>query len=156
MPSISPRMVGVYLVLFWIQCVVGIGINLYNQIWIWQQADINIAETILQVILISGAVGIGAATNSLVVVLTAEGTMALAEWVRKKQFKEGVEVGKKEGIEQGIEQGLEKGIEQGIEQGKEMGRSEERKRISAMLRALGEEYDIPEDKLTIKDEDEND
>ena len=140
MPSISPRMVGVYLVLFWVQCVVGIGINLYNQIWIWQQADINIAETILQVILISGAVGIGAATNSLVVVLTAEGSMALAEWVRKKQFKEGVEVGKK----------------QGIEQGKEMGRYEERKRISAMLRALGEEYDIPEDKLTIKDEDEND
>ena len=140
MPSISPRMVGVYLVLFWFQCVVGIGINIYNQIWIWQQADINIAETILQVILVSGAVGIGAATNSLVVVLTAEGSMALAEWVRKKQFKEGVEVGKK----------------QGIEQGKEMGRSEERKRISAMLRALGEEYDIPEDKLTIKDEDEND
>ena len=147
MPSISPRMVGVYLVLFWFQCVVGIGINLYNQIWIWQQADINIAETILQVILISGAVGIGAATNSLVVVLTAEGTMALAEWVRKKQFKEGVEVGKKEGLEAGIEQGIEKG--------KEMGRSEERKRISAMLRALGEEYDIPEDKLAIEDDDED-
>ena len=135
MPSISPRMVGVYLVLFWVQCVVGIGINLYNQIWIWQQADINIAETILQVILISGAVGIGAATNSLVVVLTAEGTMALAEWVRKKQFKEGIEVGKKQGVE--------------------VGEARARKRYNAKLRVLAKEYGIPEEKLAIEDEDES-
>ena len=131
MPSISPRMVGIYLVIFWVQCVVGIGISVYNQIW--QRADDNLADTILQIILVSGEVGIGAATNSLLVVISAEGIMVLAAWVKKRQFAEGVEVG--------------------MEQGKEIGRAEERKRANAKLRALAKEYGIPEDKLPIEDED---
>lgn len=140
MPSISPRMVGLYLVLFWVQCVVGISINAYNQIW--QRADSSIADTILQVILVSGAVGIGAATNSLIVVITAEGIMVLAAWVKKKQFAEGIEVGKKQGIEQGI--------------------SEERKRANAKMRAWAKDAmeaqrqgkPIPFDELLIEDESE--
>ena len=80
----------------------------------------------------SGAVGIGAATNSIVVVITVEGILVLAEWVKKKQFKEGVEVGKKQGIEQGA--------------------AAERKRANAKLRALAEEYGIPEEKLEIEEE----
>ncbi len=124
MPSISPRMVGLYLVIFWVQCVVGVGINVYNQVW--QRADSSIADTILQVILVSGAVGIGAATNSLIVVITAEGIMVLAAWVKKRQFAEGVEVGKKQ----------------------------ERKRTNAKLRAWAEERGIPIEELP-KIEDEN-
>ena len=129
MPSISPRMVGIYLVIFWVQCVVGIGINGYNQIW--QRADNNLADTTLQTILVSGAVGIGAATNSLLVVISAEGIMVLAAWVKKRQFAEG--------------------LEQGVKQG----RAEERKRANAKLRALAKEYGIPEEKLEIEDEDES-
>ena len=125
MPSISPRMVGIYLVIFWVQCIAGIGINGYNQIW--QRADNSLADTILQIILVSGEVGIGAATNSLLVVITAEGIMVLAEWVRKRQFAEGIEVGRKQ----------------------------ERKRANAKLRALAKEYGIPEEKLEIEDEDES-
>ena len=123
MPSITPRMVGLYLFLFWIQCIVGVCVIVYNQI-LWQHAGNNLADTILQVILMSGAVGIGAATNSLIVVITVEGILVLAEWVRKKQFKEGVEVGVKQ----------------------------ERKRSNAKLRALAEEYGIPEEKLEIEEE----
>ena len=129
MPSISPRMVGIYLVIFWVQCVVGIGINGYNQIW--QRADNNLADTTLQTILVSGAVGIGAATNSLLVVISAEGIMVLAAWVKKRQFAEG--------------------LEQGVKQG----RAEERKRANAKLRALAKEYGIPEEKLEIEDEDKS-
>ena len=131
MPSITPRMVGLYLFLFWIQCIVGVCVIVYNQI-LWQHAGNNLADTILQVILMSGAVGIGAATNSIVVVITVEGILVLAEWVKKKQFKEGVEVGKKQGIEQGA--------------------AAERKRANAKLRALAEEYGIPEEKLEIEEE----
>lgn len=134
MPSISPRMVGLYLVIFWVQCVVGVGINVYNQVW--QRADSSIADTILQVILVSGAVGIGAATNSLIVVITAEGIMVLAAWVKKRQFAEGVEVGKKQGI------------------------SEERERANAKMRAWAKDAmeaqrqgkPIPFDELPIEDE----
>ena len=57
--------------------------------------------------------------------------MVLAAWVKKRQFAEGVEVGKKQG------------------------RAEERKRYNAKLRALAKKYDIPEDELPIEDEDED-
>ena len=134
MPSISPRMVGIYLVIFWVQCVVGIGINGYNQIW--QRADNSPADTILQIILVSGEVGIGAATNSLLVVISAEGIMVLAEWVRKRQFAEGKE--------------------QGIEQGKAIGIAEERKRANAKLRAWAIEKGIPIEELPISGESESD
>ena len=108
----------------------GIGINAYNQIL--QRADNSIADIALQVIVGSEEVGIGAATNSLIVVITAEGIMVLAAWVKKRQFAEGVEVGKKQG------------------------EAKARKRFNAKLRALGEEYGIPDDKLPIEDEDEDD
>ena len=130
MPSITPRMVGLYLFLFWVQCIAGIGINAYNLAL--QSADSGIADIILQAIVGSEKVGIGAATNSLIIVITVEGILVLAEWVKKKQFKEGVEVGKKQGIEQGA--------------------AAERKRANAKLRALAEEYGIPEEKLEIEEE----
>ena len=131
-------MVGVYLVLFWVQCVVGIGINAYNQIL--QRADSSIADITLQAIVGSEEVGIGAATNSLVVVITAEGIMVLAAWVKRRQLKEGIEIGKKQGIEQGIEQG----------------KAQAHKRANAKLRAWAEEKGISIEELpNIEDEDES-
>ena len=130
MPSISPRMVGIYLVIFWVQCVVGIGVIVYNQILL-QYADNTIADTVLHVILMSGAVGIGAATNSLLVAISAEGIMVLAAWVKKRQFAEGIEVGKEQGI------------------------AEERKRANAKLRAWAEEKGPLEELPEIDDEDES-
>ena len=129
-------MVGLYLVTFWLQCIVGIGINFYNQIW--QRADNSLVDIVQQAIVGSEEVGIGAATNSLIVVLSAEGIMVLAEWVKKKQFKEGVEVGIKQGRAQGIKQGA----------------AAERKRVNAKLRAWAKEHGIPEEKLPIEDEDD--
>ena len=127
-------MVGTYLVIFWVQCVVGIGINAYNQIL--QRADSNIADIALQAIVGSEQIGIGAATNSLVVVITAEGIMVLAAWVKKRQFAEGVEVGKKQGIEQG--------------------KAQAHKRVNAKLREWAEEKGIPIEELpNIEDEDES-
>ena len=58
--------------------------------------------------------------------------MVLAAWVKKRQFAEGIEVGKKQG------------------------RAEERKRANAKLRAWAQEHDIPVDELPIEDEDEED
>ncbi|MYC08099.1 MAG: hypothetical protein F4X57_13160 [Chloroflexi bacterium] len=122
-------MVGVYLVIFWVQCLVGVGINTYNQIL--QRADLSIADIVLQIIVGSEEIGIGAATNSLIVVITAEGIMVLAAWVKKRQFAEGVEVGKKQG------------------------KAEERKRVNAKWRDLAEEFGIPEDRMPKDDESED-
>ena len=121
---------GVYLVISWVQCVVGVGINTYNQIL--QRADLSIADIVLQIIVGSEEIGIGAATNSLVVVITAEGIMVLAAWVKKKQFAEGVEVGKKQG------------------------KAEERERVNAQWKDLAEEFGIPEDRIPKDDESEDD
>ncbi|MDE2687455.1 MAG: hypothetical protein OXI16_08190 [Chloroflexota bacterium] len=122
-------MVGVYLVIFWVQCLVGVCINTYNQIL--QRADLSITDIVLQIIVGSEEIGIGAATNSLIVVITAEGIMVLAAWVKKRQFAEGVEVGKKQG------------------------KAEERKRVNAKWRDLAEEFGIPEDRMPKDDESED-
>ena len=73
--------------------------------------------------------------------------MVLAAWVKRRQLKQGIEIG--------LEQGIEQGKEQGIEIGKKQGIAEERKRTNAKLRALAKEYGIPEEKLEIEDETES-
>ena len=129
--SISSRMTGVYFAVFWVQSVVGIAINTYNEIW--RSPDNTVPDAVLNSIVESGPISLGAAGNALVVAITVEGfLMVLAAIIKKRQFEEGVE------------------------QGIEIGRARERKRVNAKLRALGEEYGIPEDKLPIEDEDEND
>ena len=125
-------MVGVYFALFWIQCVAGIAISVYNQIL--QAADYTLADTILHIIVGTGPISLGAAANSILIAISAEGIMVLAAWVKKRQ--------------------LEQGIQIGVEQGKEIGRAEERKRANAKMRALAKEYGIPEEKLQIEDETE--
>ena len=58
--------------------------------------------------------------------------MVLAAWVKKKQFAEGVEVGKKQG------------------------KAEERERVNAQWKDLAEEFGIPEDRIPKDDESEDD
>ena len=126
-------MVGVYFALFWIQCVAGIAISVYNQIWL--RSDIIITDTILQVIVGTGPISLGAAANSILIAISAEGIMVLAAWVKKRQ--------------------LEQGIQIGVEQGKEIGRAEERKRANAKMRAWAKEKGIPPDELPTTDETES-
>ena len=122
-------MVGLYFALFWIQCVAGIAISVYNQIL--QTADYTFADTMLHIIVGTGPISLGAAANSILVAISAEGIMVLAAWVKKRQ------------------------LEEGIQKGVELGRAEERKRANAKLRALAKEYGIPEEKLEIEDESED-
>ena len=122
-------MVGLYFALFWIQCVAGIAISVYNQIL--QTADYTFADTMLQIIVGTGPISLGAAANSILIALSAEGIMVLAAWVKKRQFEQGKAIGQAEGRAEG--------------------RAQERKRANAKLRALAKEYGIPEEKLQIED-----
>ena len=123
-------MVGAFFVLFWLQCVAGIGISAYHQLWL--RTDIAFTDAILQIIMATGPISLGAAANSLIVVISAEGIMVLAAWVKRRQY------------------------EQGLEQGVEKGRTEERKRANAQLRAWAMEKGIPIDELPISGESESD
>ena len=119
-------MVGLYFALFWIQCVAGIAINAYNQIWL--RPDITITDSILRIIVGTGPISLGAAANSILIALSAEGIMVLAAWVKKRQLKQGIEIGRAEG------------------------RAEERKRTNAKLHAWAIEKGIPIEELPIEDE----
>jgi len=138
--TVSPELVGAFLALFWLQCVAGIGISAYHQLWL--RTDIALTDTILQIIIATGPISLGAAANSLIVVISAEGIMVLAAWVKRRQF--------------------EKGLEQGLEKGVEKGRAEERKRANAKMRAWAKDAmeaqqqgrPIPFDQLPINDKSE--
>ena len=118
-------MVGVYFALFWIQCVAGIAISVYNQIL--QTADYTFSDTMLHIIVGAGPISLGAAANSILIAISAEGVMVLAAWVKKRQFEEG----------------------------REKGRAEERKRANAKMRAWAKEKGIPTDELPTIDETES-
>ena len=81
--------------------------------------------------------------------------MALTAWFKKRQFDQGISWVRAIGILWGLVIGIEQGRAEGIEIGIKQGRAKARKRYNAKLRALAKEYGIPEDKLTIKDEDDD-
>ena len=122
-------MVGLYFALFWIQCVAGMVISVYNQIWL--SPDNTLTGAILQIIVGTGPISLGAAANSILIALSAEGIIVLAAWVKKRQFEQGKAIGQAEGRAEG--------------------RAQERKRANAKLRANAKEYGIPEEKLQIED-----
>ena len=126
-------MVGLYFALFWIQCVAGRVISVYNQIWL--SPDNTLTGAILQIIVGTGPISLGAAANSILVAISAEGVMVLAAWVKKRQLKQGIQIG--------------------VEQGKEIGRAEERQRANAKMRAWAIEKGIPPDELPTIDETES-
>lgn len=135
-------MTGVYFAVFWVQSVVGIAINTYNEIW--RSPNNTVPDAVLNSIVESGPISLGAAGNALVVAITVEGfLMVLAAIIKRRQFEEGVE------------QGIEIGREQGIEIGRKEGRARERKRANAKLRSWAEEKGIPFEDLPKDDEPED-
>ena len=139
-------MVGAYFALFWIQCVAGIAINAYNQIWL--RPDITITDSILRIIVGTGPISLGAAANSILIALSAEGIMVLAAWVKKRQLKQGIEIG----------------LAEGRATGRAEGRAEERKLANARLHAWAKDAmeaqrqgrPIPFDELPIENDSESD
>ena len=84
--SLSPEMMGAYVILFCVQWVAGMAIEIYHQIW--QRADNTLANAVLEVIKESGAIGTGAAANSIAIALMLEGIMVLAQMIKKKREAE--------------------------------------------------------------------
>ena len=111
----------------------GMAISVYNQIWL--SPDNTLTGAILQIIVGAGPISLGAAANSILVAISAEGIMVLAAWVKKRQLKQGIQIG--------------------VEQGKEIGRAEERQRANAKMRAWAKEKGIPPDELPTIDETES-
>ena len=139
-------MAGACFALFWVQCVAGIAINAYNQIWL--RPDITITDSILRIIVGTGPISLGAAANSILIALSAEGIMVLAAWVKKRQLKQGIEIG----------------LAEGRATGRAEGRAEERKLANARLHAWAKDAmeaqrqgrPIPFDELPIENDSESD
>ena len=135
--SVSPAMLGVYFVIFWVQCVAGIATDAYYQVQ--QRSDAPVFVTLLEVIRGAGPTGIGAAVNAIVIALFVEAIMVLAQIIKRRQLEQGRAIG----LEQGRAQGVEQGREQGLEQGAEQARLEH----TEQLRAWAKERGIPLDEL---------
>ena len=119
--SLSPAMLTLYFVIFWVQCVAGIATDAYYQLQ--QRADAPVSVTFLEIVRGSGPTGIGAAVNALVIALFVEATMVLAQIVKRRQF------------------------EQGREQGREESREEDQREYTKQLEAWAKENDIPIENL---------
>ena len=119
--SLSPAMLTLYFVIFWVQCVAGIATDAYYQLQ--QRADAPVPVTLLEIVRGSGPTGIGAAVNALVIALFVEATMVLAQIVKRRQF------------------------EQGREQGREEVREEAQREYTKQLEAWAKENDIPIENL---------
>lgn len=89
-------MMGAYVILFCVQWVAGMALEIYYQIW--QRADNTLADAVLEIIKESGAIGTGAAANSIAIALMLEGIMVLAQMIKKKREAEA----RRKGIEEGI------------------------------------------------------
>ena len=95
-------MLGVYFVIFWVQCVAGIATDAYYQVQ--QRADAPVFVTLLEVIRGAGPTGIGAAVNAIVIALFVEAIMVLAQIIKRRQLEQGKAIGREQGLEQGAEQ----------------------------------------------------
>lgn len=123
-------MMGAYVVLFCVQWVAGMAIEIYYQIW--QRADNTLANAVLEIIKESGAIGTGAAANSIAIALMLEGIMVLAQMIKKKREAEA--------------------YRRGVTQGREEGVTLERRRKNKEFINWAKEKGIPVEDLPIKDE----
>ena len=131
--SLSPAMLTLYFVIFWVQCVAGIATDAYYQLH--QRADAPVPITLLEIVRGSGPTGIGAAVNALVIALFVEATMVLAQIVKRRQF------------EQGRVQGREEARAEAREEARAEAREEARREHTEQLEAWAKEKDIPLDDL---------
>ena len=142
--SLSARVIGAYFVLFLLQYAPGVALEAYTQ---WQQpADgpLAMAQTAVAIVKASGPIGVGSATNALGIAIIVEGIMVLAKIISMHQREEGFRQGRKQGREEGIEQ----------ERQRRQRLNKARKQRNAKLRALAEQYGIPEAELPLEDVDD--
>lgn len=148
MLSISPKMLGAYFVIFWVQYAPGMALMLTARYQAWRRADADLAVIIPEALKESGPIGIGAAVNATAIIILAEVIMVLAQIVKKKQYEEGVE--------QGIELGRQEGIAEGRQEGRQEGIAEGRKQSAKRMRAWAKDRGIPEDELPLDPDDDDD
>ena len=149
--SISEAWGVVYYILFSLQITVVICLISWQEIF--HNTDDTPTETLIAIGQGTAPLVITIAAETLVILLTLEGTVMLAERYLKRRYQigreegreegveEGIEVGRVEGIEEGLIKGRVEGLEEGIEVGRIKGREEARetlrrqKRYSARLKA---------------------
>ena len=148
MLSISPKMLGAYFVIFWVQYAPGMALMLTARYQDWRRADADLAVIIPEALKESGPIGIGAAVNATAIIILAEVIMVLAQIVKKKQYEAGVE--------QGIELGRQEGIAEGRQEGRQEGIAEGRKQSAKRMRAWAKDRGIPEDELPLDPDDDDD
>ncbi len=160
MLSISPKMLGAYFVIFWVQYAPGMALMLTARYQAWRRADADLAVIIPEVLKESGPIGIGAAVNATAIIILAEVIMVLAQMVKKKQYEagrqEGIVEGRQEGIAEGRQEGRQEGIAEGRQEGRQEGIAEGRKQSAKRMRAWAKDRGIPEDELPLDPDDDDD
>lgn len=145
--SISEAWGVVYYILFSLQITVVICLISWQEIF--HNTDDTPTETLIAIGQGTAPLVITIAAETLVILLTLEGTVMLAERYLKRRYEIGREEGREEGLEEGLEKGhdagLIKGRVEGFEEGREVGRIEvheearevlmRQKRFSARLKA---------------------
>ena len=160
MLSISPKMLGAYFVIFWVQYAPGMALMLTARYQAWRRADADLAVIIPEALKESGPIGIGAAVNATAIIILAEVIMVLAQIVKKKQYEagveQGIELGRVEGIAKGRQEGIAEGRQEGIAEGRQEGIAEGRKQSAKRMRAWAKDRGIPEDELPLDPDDDDD
>lgn len=141
--SISEAWGVVYYILFSLQITVVICLISWQEIF--HNTDDTPTETLIAIGQGTAPLVITIAAETLVILLTLEGTVMLAERYLKRRYEIGREEGLEEGLEKGHNAGLIKGRVEGFEEGREVGRIEvheearevlmRQKRYSARLKA---------------------
>ena len=133
-------MLALYLAIFDALCVFGIAMEVRAQLRQGVSDYLDIAHQTLKGM---GAVGAGSAATALAIAIAVEGIMILAEFVKRRQLAQGIEIG----MERGIERGIEQGIEQGMERGVKKGAKDAQERHAKIMREWAEENGIPVENL---------
>ena len=150
--SLSAQVIGAYFVIFLVQYAPAVALTAYTQ---WPASDgatlttMTLALAAVNIIAASGPIGLGSATNALAIAITVEATMVLAKIIGMHQREQGLRQGREEGRAEGIEQGIEQ------ERKRRKRNNKARKARNAQLRALAEQYGIPEDALPLEDVDDD-
>lgn len=142
--SISEAWGVVYYILFSLQITVVICLISWQEIF--HNTDDTPTETLIAIGQGTAPLVITIAAETLVILLTLEGTVMLAERYLKRRYQIGREEGREEGVEEGLEKGIEvgrvegievgliKGRVEGLEEGIEVGRIEGREEARETLR----------------------
>ena len=105
-----------YIALFGLLVVLGIAWTVWREV-VWRTTD-GAWETIDQIIIGAGQVGIAAATCTACIATLSEATMILAERYKARRYAEGRAEGRATGLAEGHATGLAEGHATGLAQGR--------------------------------------